>query len=107
MKTAQVPGPLGIALMTGRPELARYVGPDDVEAISDYAEQLVVSILQERENYRKLLDAIEMPLQNLRGAVSSVERLREAVRLMDAGASPEAIAAELENPNKKTKRSEE
>jgi len=106
-----VPGPIAIALMTGRPELAR-VGmmplieeakgtPYEAlaEALVTFAAGCVRDIQTERDTFAVLAPALEAAEQNLVGSLNAVRRLSDAVRMMMAGQDPEAIREALKSNN--------
>jgi len=107
----ELPTPIAIAMMTGRPELARIgLGElgrsgsrDELQkaaaSMSDYAEALVRELQQERKNLQMMTKAVDDALGNMRGAINSVERVKKALASMGKGDSPEQVAADLKNTN--------
>lgn len=61
-----LPTPISVALMTGRPELARYGGEQGNREFSDYAEGVVREIQAERENIQIMYNYMGATLDNMR-----------------------------------------
>jgi len=110
-----MPGPIAIALMTGRPELAR-AGMESIlveakgtphEALAtklvEFAVGCVRDIAAERETMQVLLPGIQDARRNLQGALGSIERLEEAIGLMVRGDDPHYIRETLKSKSERTR----
>ena len=102
-----IPGPLAVALQTGRPELARLIvntksGPltaEEATQVSNFAEAMVRSIQEERDITVAMYDQVRVAIGNVRGALRTFDRIEDAFRIMSAGGDPIAVREALRNPN--------
>lgn len=108
-KEYEVPGPIAIALTTGRPEMARLgmesmLAQPTVENLTDVRKQLiefaagiVQDITNERQNVRVMIESMHNAISNVAGALNAMNRIDEALRKMNEGTSPEEIAEILKS----------
>ncbi|HEY7235471.1 MAG TPA: hypothetical protein VH539_15055 [Gemmatimonadaceae bacterium] len=108
-KDILVPAPLAVAMMTGRPELARITmqhlkataTPEEINAVIDqmsaYGEALTREVQQERDNVRQMEKAVAETVNNLKGALRFVERVQNALKSMRNGDDAATVAATLRN----------
>lgn len=104
-----VPGPIAIALSTGRPELARIgikvvadqLTQEQIDGLSGYAEALVREIQAERQIVGEMYEQLRGVTQQARGAINTFDRLEEAFRRMRNNEGPEAVREALRNPKRK------
>ncbi|HKA65446.1 MAG TPA: hypothetical protein VKD00_06975 [Methyloceanibacter sp.] len=114
-RPVNMPGPIAIALMTGRPELAR-AGMEHILATAkgtpheelatmlvEFAVECVRDIAAERDVMQSLLPSIQDARRNLQGAIGSVERLEDAIGLMVRGDDPESIREALKSNSERTR----
>jgi hypothetical protein len=106
----EIPAPIAIGLMTGRPELAKFGMTDlgktgsreDLQAaaasMSEYAEAMIAELQQERKNLTAMTKAVDDAVSNMRGALRFVERVQRALSDMSKGTAPDVIAERLRNP---------
>lgn len=107
--TFKIPGPIAVALMTGRPEMAsigvmsmaKDLMPEHIEQFALYVENVVREIQAEREIQRIVSDAVHNAVTNLRGALRAMERLDDAMRTMANNGSADEIRCALNNPLRK------